>query len=76
MLEHPELELFLCFVGLAGELAPKVCSGHWPSLEGTSATGQTEFLGAWVPLVPVTSSVGADVMSSSPLIMMMVSLSH
>ena len=57
------MELPLGVVGLAAEFVPKVCSGHWPSLEGTSATGQTEFLGAWVPLVPLTSGVGVDVVS-------------
>ena len=51
-------------VGLAVELAPKVCSGHYPRRAGSRATGKAEFLPAWVPLVPVTSGVGADVVSS------------
>jgi hypothetical protein len=55
-------------VGLAVEFVPKVCSGHQLRLEGTCATGQVEFLGAWVLLVPVTPGVGANVVSSSPLI--------
>ena len=69
MLEHLGVELPLGVVGLAVEFAPKVCSGHWPRPEGTCATGQVEFLGAWVLLVPVTPGVGADVVSSSPLIL-------
>ena len=54
MLEHLEVELLLGVVGLAAGLVPKVCSGHWPKPEGTRATGRVEFLGAWVPLVPIT----------------------
>ena len=69
MLEHLQLELLLGFVGLAVELAPKVYLGHQPRLKGSCATSRAEFLGAWVPLVPVTSGVGADVVSSSPLIL-------
>jgi hypothetical protein len=42
---------------------------HRPRPEGTCATGQAQFLGAWVPLVPVTSHVGADFVSSSPLVL-------
>jgi hypothetical protein len=38
-------------------------SGHQLRLEGTCATGLAEFLGAWVPLVPLTSGVGVDVVS-------------
>ena len=45
MLERLGVELPLGVVGLAVEFAPKVCSGHWLRLEGTHATGQTEFLG-------------------------------
>ena len=62
-------EIFLGVVGLAVELAPKVCSGHRPRQEGTCATSQADFLSAWVPLVPVTSGVGAEVVSSSSLIL-------
>lgn len=51
-------------VGLAAELAPKRHSGHCPRPAAFCATGQAEFLTAWVPLVPVTSGVGADVVSS------------
>ena len=71
MSEHLRVELPLGVVGLASEFAPKVCSGTSPDrLEGTHATGQVEFLGAWVPLVPVTpGGVGTDVVSSSPLIL-------
>ena len=43
----------------------KVCSGHQPRTEGTCATGRAEFLGVCVQLVPVTSGVGADVVSFS-----------
>ena len=50
-------------VGLSAEFKP----GHWLNLEETYATGGTEFLGAQVPLVPDTSGVRADVVSSSPL---------
>ena len=69
MLEWLGVELPLSVVGLASELVPNVCSGHRLSVEGTCATGWAEFLGARVQLVPVTSGVGADVMSSSPLIL-------
>ena len=69
MLEHLGVELPLGVVGLAAESVPKVCSGQWPRLEGTRVTGWVEFRGAWVPLIPVTSSVGADVVSSSSLIL-------
>lgn len=69
VLEHLGVELLLGFVGLAVEFGPKVCSGHWPRPEGTCVTGWMEFLGAWIPLVPVTSSIGTDVVSSSPLIL-------
>ena len=63
------MELPLGVVGLSEEFVPKVCSVHWPRLKGTHAPGHVEFLGAWVPLVPVTSCVVADVVSSSPLIL-------
>ena len=62
-------------MGLATEFTHKVCSGHRPRLEGTHATGRAEFLGAWVPLIPVTSGVGADVISSSPLTVELLSAS-
>ena len=48
------VEVLLGIVGLAVELATNVCSGDWPRLEGTHATDQAEFLGAWVPVVPIT----------------------
>ena len=58
MLELLGVELLLGFVGLALELVPKVCSGHLSKLEGTLATGQMEFLGAWVgPTGPSYSPV-------------------
>ena len=63
------VELPLSVVGLAVEFAPKVCLGHWPRQGGTHATGQAEFLGAWITLFPVTSSFMADVVFSSPLIL-------
>ena len=44
VLECLGVELPLGVVGLAEELAPKVCSGHQPRQEGTHATGQVEFL--------------------------------
>ena len=69
VLEHLGVELPLGVVGLAAEFVPKVCSGHWLRPEGTCATGWVEFLGAWVLLVPVTSGVGVDVVSSPPLIL-------
>ena len=69
MLEHLGVELLLGVVGLATEFMLKVSLGHWPRLEGTHATGQTEFPCVWVLLVLVTPSVGTDVVSSSPLIL-------
>ena len=63
MLEPLGVELPLGVLGLAVELE------HQLRPEGTHATGRLEFLGAWVLLVPVTSGVGADVVSSSPLIL-------
>ena len=63
MLELLGVEFPLGVVGLAAEFTPKVCSGHQPTPEGTCATGQAEFLGAWVSLVPVTSGVGTGVVS-------------
>jgi hypothetical protein len=45
------VEFLLDVVGLAMELAPNVCSGHWPRQEGIHATGQVEFLGTCVLLV-------------------------
>jgi hypothetical protein len=65
MLELLGVELFLGVVGIAVELALKDCSGHWLRPEGTYATGPVEFLGARVPMAPVTSGVGAVVVSSS-----------
>ena len=69
MLEHLGVEFALSVVGLTVEFAPKVCSGHCPRPKGTCATGWVEFLGAQVPLIPVTSRVGAAVVSSSPLVL-------
>jgi hypothetical protein len=69
MSERLGVDLPLGVVGLAEEFAPKVCSVHQPRPEGTCATDWMEFLGAQILLVPVTSSVGADVVSSSPLIL-------
>lgn len=75
--ERLEVELLLGVVGLEVEFESMVCSGRWlrPG-GGTCATGLVEFLGAWVPLVPVTSSVGVDVVSSSPLILSVGSFFH
>ena len=66
MLVYLGVGLILGVLGVAVELAYKICSGHEPSLEGTHVTYQTEFLGAWVL---VTSGVGADVVSCLPLIL-------
>ena len=63
------MELLLGIVELAVEFMPNVCSGHWPRPEGSHVIDWAEFLGACVPLVPVTSGVGADVVSSSSLIL-------
>ena len=51
------------------EFMPKVCSVHRPRLEGTCATGQVEFLGAWVLWFQLLPSVGADVVSSHALLL-------
>ena len=59
----------LVVVGLATEFVPKVCSGYQLGLKGTCATGSVEFLCAWLLLILITSSVGADVVSASPLIL-------
>ena len=69
VLELLEMELPLGVMGLTAEFMPKVCSGHQPRPEGIHATGQEEFLGPWVLLFPVTSSLGADVVPSSPQIL-------
>ena len=58
------MDLPLGAVGLAVEFVPQVCSEHWPRHKGTCVSGRTEFLGAWVPLVPVPSGVAAYVVSS------------
>ena len=65
MLESLGVELLLGVVGLAAEFTHKDCLGHLPRTEGTCATGRAEFLGVCVQLVPVTSGVGADVVSFS-----------
>ena len=67
MLECLGVELLLDVVGLAVEFLPKVSSEHWLRTKGTHATGWVELLG--VPLVPITSGVRVDVVSSSPLIL-------
>ena len=69
MIEGLGVELPLGVVGLVVEFMPKVCSGHCLRPEGTCATVWMEFLGAWALLVPVSSGVGSDVVSSSPLIL-------
>jgi hypothetical protein len=53
MLEHFGVEFPLGVVELAAECASKVCLGHWPRLEGTSATGRVGFLHAWIPLIHI-----------------------
>ena len=67
------MELPLGVMRLAVEFALKVFSGHWLRPKGTCATGQVEFLGAWVPLVPVTPGVAADrwfvLLTSDPFIL-------
>ena len=37
--EHLAMEISLGVVGLAAEFAAKVCSVHWPRLEGTHDSG-------------------------------------
>ena len=69
MLECLGMELPLGVVGLAIEFAPQVCSGHRPRLEGTCVTGWVGSLCPWFLMVPVTPSVGTDVVSSSSLIL-------
>ena len=69
VLELLGVELPLGVVLLAVEFALKICSGQRLRVDGTCAAGQVEFLGAWVPLLPVSPGVGADVVSSSPLIL-------
>jgi hypothetical protein len=71
VLERLEVDLPLGVVGLALELELNVCSGLQPRQEGHCATGRAEFLGDQVPLVPVTSGIGADVVSSSPVILIL-----
>ena len=61
------MDLSWNILGLAVEFVPKVCAGLHPRPDGTCATGLMELLGAWVLLVPVTSGVAADLVSSSPL---------
>ena len=73
MLEHLGVGLPSSIIGLTVELGSKVCSGHWPRQERTCAIGQVEFLGARVPLIPVTSGDGADV-STSHLILWTLSI--
>ena len=51
-------------------MQPRSAQGTGPDRpEGTCVTGLVEFLRVLVPLVPVTSGVGTDVVSSSPLIL-------
>ena len=69
MLECLGVELPQGVVELAVEFTLKICSRQWPRPEGTCATGQVDFLGAWVPLVPVTPGVGVDIVPSSSLIL-------
>jgi hypothetical protein len=52
LLEHLGMDLPLGVVGLAAKFVLKDCSGHQPRHKGIRATGQAEFLGAWVSLVP------------------------
>ena len=59
------VELPLGVVGLGAEFVPKVCLGHLLRLEGICEIGPVEFLGAWVPLDPVTTDLGAVILSSS-----------
>ena len=65
MLEHLGLQLLLGIVRLAAESAR--------SAQGTGSdqkeTAPVECLDAWVPMIPVTPGVGADVVSSLPLIL-------
>jgi hypothetical protein len=76
MLKCLGMELLLGVVRLVAEFMPKVCSGHWPRPEGTRA-GLAEFLGAWVPLVPVTPwcwRSNSDPMNTQPSYNQLISL--
>ena len=61
VLELLEMELPLGVMGLTAEFMPKVCSEHQP--RGKEPV-QTKFLSAWIPALPDTFGVGADVSSS------------
>ena len=73
MLQCLGMDLPLGVVGLAGEFAPKVCSGPWPrQTRRTHATDLEEFLHAWVRPVPVTPGVVdrcCVLLTSDPLIL-------
>ena len=66
-LEHLEVLLLLGVTGLTAEFLPSVSHSR---LEGTLATDWACFLHPWIPLIPVMPcGIGADVMSSTPLIL-------
>jgi hypothetical protein len=65
VLEYLRVALSPDVVGLGAEFVPKVCLGHLLRLEGICEIGPVEFLGAWVPLDPVTPDLGAVILSSS-----------
>ena len=69
VLECLGVELPLGVVGLSEEFVPKVCSGYQLGLKGNCATGSVEFLCSCLLLILITSSVGADAESASPLIL-------
>ena len=69
VLDHLRVKLPLGVVREGPKPAPEVCSGNSFRQEGTCATGWVGFLHPWIQLVLIPSSVGADVVSSSPLIL-------
>jgi hypothetical protein len=67
LLEHLGAQLPLV-VGLGGEPASKVCSGHWLTSEEIHATGLVWVPASLDPGVPVTPIVGTDVLATLPMI--------
>jgi hypothetical protein len=65
VLEHLGVDLPVGVVGLAVGLEPGVCT--WSREDGTCASGRVEYLGALGLTVP--PGAGADIVSSSPLIL-------
>lgn len=72
MLKHLGVELPLGVVGLGAELPPNICSGYRLRLEEPHAHWQGG--GSCIPgsqRVPITPTVEAEVMASSPVILAM-----